>query len=175
MALLPFPPVLASCQSRAPSCASMFRSVWSRWRLAWGRAGLVLAGNCCCSGCRRAWWYCKTWPRTAWPRPSVLRKLITWSRCQGDKSASAAQIAPQPRPPQGQHRRWNREGGALDPAGSNSGAGAYPTTAGPYRHDECRPEDQPSIPTSETMAGRRHGWRRSHVYPLEHITMSEKI
>jgi len=43
------------------------------------------------------------------------------------------------------------------------------------RHDECQPEDRPSTSTSETMAGRRHGWRRTHVYPLEHITMSGKI
>jgi hypothetical protein len=67
--------------------------------------------------------------------------------------------------PRGPDRHGAAAGGGttkaerLDPAESNSDAGAYPTTAGSYRHDECRP-----IALGTTLdlnvrndGGRRHG------------------
>jgi hypothetical protein len=43
------------------------------------------------------------------------------------------------------------------------------------RYDEGRPEGRPSIPTSETMAGRRHEGGLLIAFRLDHVTMSEKI
>jgi|SRR3954471_23198117 hypothetical protein len=61
--------------------------------------------------------------------------------------------------PRGPDRHGAAAGGGttkaerLDPAESNSGAGAYPTTAGSYRHDECRPDSRPSITRPKRWQG----------------------